>query len=610
MSSHDFLKFAVIYLGFAVIAVLVFHRLGLGSVLGYLVAGIVIGPSALGLISSPEQVLQFSEFGVVLFLFLIGLELNPRRLWALRKPIFGMGGMQVSVGIVAMTGVGLLFRLEPAVALVLGLGFALSSTAIALQLLRERNLHQIPVGEASFAVLLFQDLAVIPMLALLPFLGTAGKNHASITIAERLLPIGKGALALVIVVLLGRYLVRPIFRAIARTQVRELFTAFALALIFGVAMLMENVGLSMALGAFLAGVLLAESEFRHELEVDLEPFKGLLLGLFFIAVGMSTPLSLLTEQPFTVVGLTLSLLGVKLALLYGVGRFFGHSRDESKLFAIALSQGGEFAFVLFGLAGQLDVIASETRDLFNICIALSMATTPFLFMLLDVWKRRHEGDRRARKAAGLGPEHVVSSGENPVILAGFGRVGQVAARVLSGQSIGITILEQDPGQIESMKRFGWVTYYGDVSRLDLLRAAGAATAKLLILAIDDMEAIERTIEIVRENFPHLKMLVRADSRIDAYHFINLEVPVVRSTFAPGLEMGEEALKLLGYSPYESHVIGQRFKRYDRIELQRQAKHVGDLDTMIALSAQSREELLRIMATDREKRAEIADEGWG
>lgn len=606
MSTHGFLHQAIIYLGAALVMVPLAHRLGLGSVLGYLAAGVVIGPSALGLIEDPEQVLHFSEFGVVLLLFLIGLELNPRRLWTMRKPIFEMGGLQVALCVAGLALVGLAFGFDNRASLVLGMGFAMSSTALALQLLREKNLHQIPVGESSFAVLLFQDLAVIPMMAAIPLLAPVAAGAESAGGIARLIPFAKVLLALAGVILAGRYVIRPIFRVMARTHIREIFTAFALAIVFGVALLMDAVGLSMALGTFLAGILLAESEFRHELEVDIEPFKGLLLGLFFIAVGMSMQLGILKSDPLLVLGLVLALLSVKLAVLFGIARLFRHSRQESALFALALSQGGEFAFVLFGVATEAKVLEPSQTGLLNIAIALSMAATPFLFMLHERIANRWLDSTPVE----LGPEHHARPEGNPVILAGYGRVGQVIGRLLHSQSIGITILELDPGQIETVRKFGWRTFYGDVSRLDMLRSAGAEAAKLLVLAIDDMEAVARTISLAKEHFPHLKVLVRADSRIDAYHFINTGVEVVRSTFAPGLEMGEEALKLLGVPSHETRSIAQRFKRYDREQLFKAAKHVADIDALITLSAQSKEELSRIMATDEKKRAEIVGDGWG
>jgi monovalent cation:proton antiporter-2 (CPA2) family protein len=608
MDTHDFLHNAIVYLGASVVAVPLSQRLGLGSVVGYLIAGVVIGPSALGLIGSAEQAMHFAEFGVVLLLFLIGLELNPRRLWQMRRPIFGMGGAQVllCVGLLGLAWMGL--GQTTGVAFTAAMGFSMSSTALVLQLLRERGLLQIPAGQSSFAVLLFQDLAVIPMLALLPLLApVSGTGQAATTAAERWIPVGKGALAIVGIVLLGRYLIRPLFRVVASTNLREIFTAFSLALILGVAALMQAVGLSMALGAFLAGVLLADSEFRHELEIDLEPFKGLLLGLFFVAVGMSMDVRLFLASPLVVLMWVAAMLAGKIAILYGVGRLFGHSREESLVFSIGMSQGGEFAFVLFGVAGRLGILTTDQAGLLNIAVAVSMATTPFLFIgyekLLVPWLKC---DSR-----GEAKKYEVQSEGNPVILAGFGRIGQVVGRFLHAQKVGVTILETDPGQIEVVRRFGWKTFYGDVSRLDLLRAAGAAEAKLLILAIDDMDAAMRTVHLAKENFPHLRVLVRAEDRLNAYRFIDAGVSTVRATFAPGLEMGEEALKLLGYPAYETRVIGQRFQRYDRVQLFRAAAHINDTQTLISMVKESRDELARIMETDDRRRGEMGGGGgWG
>lgn len=608
MTSHEFLYDAMIYLSAALVMVPVAHRLGLGSVLGYLASGVFIGPSVFGLIHSPEQVLHFSEFGVVLFLFLIGLELNPRRLWKMRKPILGMGGLQVGLCVFMLAGVGLLFQFHWNASVIIGMGFAMSSTALALQLLREKKLHQVAVGESSFAVLLFQDLAIIPMLAALPLLTTSEVSSQSIDIGiQKWIPLGKGILALITVIFLGRYLVRPIFRWIVQTQLRELVTGLALALVFSVAYLMDAVGLSMALGTFLAGVLLAESEFRHELEIDIEPFKGLLLGLFFIAVGMSMNLAVFYAQPIRLLSFVAACLLVKIVTLFWVARFFKHTSEESRIFGIALSQGGEFAFVLFGVAGKMGILQSQEQSSLTIVVALSMALTPFVFLFYDKWI--HPWFLQESSIV-TDPEHQVRAEGNPVILAGYGRIGQVIGRLLHSQGIKMTILERDPSQIEIVKKFGMKTFYGDVSRLDLLRSAGAANAKLLILAIDDMDAIHQTITLVRENFPNLKILVRAESRIDAYHFINLKVPVVRATFAPGLEMAEEALKLLSYPAFEARTVAQKFKRYDVIQLRQSSQHVHDIDKLISITTQSREELARIMETDERKRTEIVGDGWG
>jgi glutathione-regulated potassium-efflux system ancillary protein KefC len=601
MESHSLMTNVLIYLAAATIAVPITQSLGLGSVVGYLISGVLIGPSALKFISSTEDVLHFAEFGVVMLLFLIGLELNPRRLWEMRKPIFGMGGLQVAVCTLVIGLAALAAGATPNVAILAGMGFALSSTALAVQILRERGMLQIPAGEAAFSVLLFQDLAVIPMMAILPFLGSTGDTSFS--------PLAflKGSAALIGIVVAGKTLLRPAFRLIARTGLREIFTAFSLMLVLGIASLMQAVGLSMALGAFLAGVLLSDTEFRHELEVDLEPFKGLLLGLFFIAVGMSMNLAPLLVSPAWVVGAVVGLLLIKISLLYGIARFFQYAPQEATIFSLALSQGGEFAFVLFNIATQSKVLPAEANGFLSITVALSMAATPFLFMAYEKWVvPRLQKRINARKAE----EFAVTNHGNPVILAGYGRIGQVVGRLLHSNKIGVTILERDPGQIEVVRRFGWPAYYGDVSRLDLLEAAGAKDAKLLIVAIDDMEAAMRTIHLVRENFPQLKLLVRADSRLDAYKFAKENVPIIRSTLSPGLDMAETAMKILGTPAFEARMINQRFQRYDSKEFNRAVQHLGDVQTLINISMQAKEELLRLMETDDKRRGEPTHDGWG
>jgi len=575
-----FLGSASIFLGAAVVAVPLSHRLGLGSIVGYLAAGVAIGPAALRLIASPDAVLHVAELGVVLLLFLVGLELNPSRLWALRRPILGMGAAQVASAVAVFALAGALLGAGGPLAAVAGMGFAMSSTALALQLLDERGARELPAGRSSFAVLLFQDLAVIPMLALLPLLApaaatavTAAGAPEAAPSAGALMPALRGVAAILGVVVLGRTAIRPLFRLIAGTGLKELFTAFSLLLVVGIASLMQAVGLSMELGTFLAGVLLADSEYRHQLEIDIQPFKGLLLGLFFMAVGMTMDMGALGRAPLAVLGLTAALITGKVATLLVVARAFGHSLREGLVFALALSQGGEFAFVLFGVAERLGIATPAEASVLSIAVALSMAATPFLFIAHDrlLLPLLRDGDDEARRRTfSIEPDQ-----KNPVILAGYGRVGQVIGRLLSAQRIGVTILEQDPGQIEVVRRFGWKAYYGDVSRMELLEAAGAAEAKLLVLAIDDMEAARRTVDLAREHFPHLKLLVRAESRLEAYEFLNLGVPVVRVTWAPGLEMGESALRALGYGAFEAHTIAQRFERYDATQLLEGAKIAQD-----------------------------------
>src|SRR6185503_6014877 len=437
MQDHGFFHQALVYLAAGVLVVPVFKRIGLGSVLGYLIAGIAIGPWGLKLVTAPKTILDFAEFGVVLLLFLVGLELNPKRVWQLRKPIFGMGAAQVLVTLLAVAGAGWALGLTPKVALVVGMGFAMSSTAIGLALLQEKNLLPTPGGQASFSVLLFQDLAVIPLLLLLAFL-SPDKGSGSFEWSAAATAVG----TIVVLVVAGRLLLRPVLRYIANTRQREVFVGFSLMLVIGIAALMETVGLSTALGAFIGGVLLADSEYRHELELDIEPFKGLLLGLFFIAVGMSVDLGLFVRSPVLVLSIALGIVLLKIALLYPIAQTFGYcGRADATLFALALSQVGEFAFVLFGAAGR--ILPKETLDVLNAAVAASMLSTPLLMMLYErvLAPRFAQVEERAPDAI---PE------QNPVIIAGFGRFGQVVSRVLSGLKIGVTMVDHDPNQVDQL----------------------------------------------------------------------------------------------------------------------------------------------------------------
>ncbi|MGH8725179.1 MAG: monovalent cation:proton antiporter-2 (CPA2) family protein, partial [Burkholderiales bacterium] len=496
METHDSLQQALIYLAAGVIAVPLFKKAKLGSVLGYLVAGMIIGPWGLRLISDPRTVLQFSELGVVLLLFLIGLELNPQRVWALRRAIFGLGGVQVAATIAAVAAAAAALGQPLAVGAVAGMGIAMSSTAIGLATLAEKNLLATPGGQASFAVLLFQDLAVIPLLIVL---GALGGEAAELNWIKAI-----GMIVLLIAA--GRLLVRPVLRYVAEARLREVFVGFSLLVVLGTAALMEWAGLSMALGAFLAGVMLADSEYRHELELDIEPFKGLLLGLFFIAVGMTIDLGLFLRAPWLVLGLALGVMALKVAILLPAAQLFGYcNRADAAVFAVALSQVGEFAFVLFAAAGS--ILPAGTVAVLNAAVAVSMLATPFLFMAYERFLKLQRPAQRA-------PDAIRES--NPVIVAGFGRFGQVVARVLRGLGVGATVIDHDPGQIDTVRRFGWKAYYGDATRLELLEAAGAGSAKLLVVAIDDPEAAMQAVKRVRGRFPQLALVVRARSRTDAY----------------------------------------------------------------------------------------------
>lgn len=593
---HGFLEQALIYLAAAVIAVPIAKRLGLGAVLGFLVAGIIIGPWGLKLIAEVETVLHFAEFGVVLLLFLVGLELNPNKLLAMRGPIFGAGSLQVAGTIVAVAAIGVLVGAPLTTALVAGMGFAMSSTAIALASLGERGLLNTDGGRLSFAVLLFQDLAVIPLMLVLALLQPGGGSSMDGLAVIKAI----GIIALVIVG--GRYLLRPVLRYVAGTGMREIFIAFALLLVIGIALAMQAVGLSMALGTFLAGVLLADSEYRHELELDIEPFKGLLLGLFFIAVGMSVDLGLFLRSPLLVVGLALAIVLVKIGLLLGVARSFRVRGADAVVVALYLSQVGEFAFVLFGAAGAQKVLPRETIDVLNAATAASMLTTPLLVFAFERWAAPRMGRADAKPADAI-DEH------NPVIIAGFGRFGQVVTRLLHGLGIGTTVVDHDPNQIELVRRFGYRAYYGDATRIDLLESAGAARARLMIVAVDDPDAARRIVSLAREHFPSLAIVARARSRSDAFEFHGQGVAYVRETFRSSLEAGELALRQLGFGAYAARRAAEHFRRHDQALLARAAAHRGDVKKLIAVMQQGREDLNVVMASEASRADPAGGEAW-
>lgn len=590
----SFLHQALIFLAAAVVSVPLFKRLGLGSVLGYLAAGMVIGPWGAGFISDVESILHFAELGVVLLLFLIGLELQPSRLWELRRSVFGLGGVQVVGTGALLAGVGLVLGLRLPTAIIAGLGLSLSSTAFALQLLAEKNELPTEHGRASFGILLFQDLAVIPLLALLPFLGEPVTRSTQPGWVSALEVVG----VLAVVIVGGRYVLRPVFRFVASLHSQELFTATALLLVVGTAMLVSRVGLSMALGAFLAGVLLADSEYRHELEADIEPFKGLLLGLFFIAVGMSVNIGLLATSPVRVVALVLGLVLLKALALYALGKWAFKSNEPALSMAVVISQGGEFAFVLFGLAVGFRVMERELAELLVVVVSLSMAVTPVLFMAYEklVRPRFHKKEQRAFDVA---PEE-----NHPVIIAGFGRVGQVVGRMLRVKRIGFTALDASPEHIDFLKNFGNTKiHYGDASRLDLLRAARAEHAKVFVLAIDDVEASMRTAETVRQHFPHLTIFARARNRQHAYRLLDLGIThVMRETYAGSLEMTSDLFQALGLTYSESKTALERFRQHDEALLQATYKHHRDVKKLVELAAKARKELEELFEQDEKKSA--------
>ncbi|HWA01016.1 MAG TPA: monovalent cation:proton antiporter-2 (CPA2) family protein [Caulobacterales bacterium] len=572
MNQDSFLFEAFVFLAAAIVSVPIAKRLGLGSVLGYLLAGVLIGPFGLKFLGDPEALMHASEFGVVIMLFLIGLELNPAMLWRMRSAIVGLGGAQVlaSGGALALAAMGA--GLDWRVAVAVGFTLSLSSTAIVMQSLRERGLAQTDAGRGAFSVLLFQDIAVIPMLALFPLLAAAplapAGAHATGVAA---LPAWAQTLAVfgavAAVVVAGRVLVRPLFRYIARTNLRELFTATALAIVVGVALLMQSVGLSPALGAFVAGVVLADSEYRHELESDIEPFRALLLGLFFISVGAGVDFGLILAQPLMIFTIVAALIAIKAAALFAVARLFGRSAPDAAMIALALAQGGEFAFVLFNFAAQGRVIPEGTAALLVAAVALSMALTPLLMIAAERAPRLFA--RAEERAAPERLEH-----ETPdVLIAGYGRFGQIVSRLVSINGFAISILDHNADQVELVRGFGAKANYGDASRADMLRVAGADDAKLLVVAVDDQGKALEIVETARRHFPHLKILARAYDRRHAYEMIKREVDGwERETFEGGLRLGAKALRALGFRAHQAERAAGLFRRHDERQLAEMYEH--------------------------------------
>lgn len=547
-SMHD----VILFLSAAVIAVPLARKAGIGAVLGYLLAGMAIGPWGLRLINDVEAVLHFSELGVVLLLFIIGLELNPGKLWQMRRPIFGLGALQVLLTAGLLMALLLLLGFSWQSALISGLGLAMSSTAMGLQLMREYGMTRNDGGQSGFAILLFQDMAVVPVLALIPMLAVG----ASDTTDWSMIAIRVGGVAALL--LGGRYLLRPLFRMIANTGVREVFTAAALLVVLGTAFLMQAIGLSMALGTFLAGVLLAESEFRHELEIAIEPFKGLLLGLFFISVGMAVNLGILLTDPLWVALMVLVLVSVKAAVLFLVSILFRLRRTSRLQLSVVLSQGGEFAFVLFSAAAASRVIDSQQLALLLVSVSLSMMTTPLLMKLLDRWLAK------ALNTQAVSEEQPhVEDDEPQVIIVGFGRFGQIVGRLLSANKVRITVLERDPNQVSFLRRYGYKVYYGDATQLELLRAAGAAQADSIVIAADDHEANMQIVHLCQEHFPQLQILARARGRVEAHALLSAGVTLFsRETFSSALELGKKALVTTGMHPHRAYRAQQYFKRLD------------------------------------------------
>ena len=590
-----------VYLTAAVLLVPLARALRLGAIIGYLAAGIAIGPWGLGLVKDVQTTLEFAEFGVVLMLFLIGLELQPQRLWSLRRPILGLGTAQMLACALALYAVGWLAGLPWRVALVGALGLALSSTAIALQVLAERQLLRSDSGQAAFSVLLFQDIAALPILALLPLLGGAVLEHnppdASHALVQTLKTLGVvGA-----VVLGGHVLLRPLLRWIAQSRTPEIFTATALLLVVGIALLMVGVGLSMALGAFLAGVLLADSEYRRELETDIEPFKDLLLGLFFMAVGMTIDFTALARAPLTMAVLVLGFIGIKALVIYALARSIGMTAQERPVFTLLLAQGGEFAFVVFQTASSAKVLAPAMASQLTGAVALSMLLSPLLLVLLDRLVLRHFTHTPA--ATGAAPAAELSEPQQaPILIAGFGRYGQIVARVLLAQGVPTTVLDHSVEMLEVARTFGYRVHYGDATRLHLLRTAGAAQARVLVVAVDTPEQSLKIVQLARKHFPHLEIVARAR---DITHWNQLRelgvMHIERELFESSLASARSTLHLLGLPDHEVQSLIERFRTHNLALIEQLHPYRHDREKFINFTRQGREQLMAQLAKERQER---------
>ncbi len=589
----NFLPQMLVFLIAACLAVPLSRKSGFGSVLGYLIAGVVIGPWCLRLITSVEAILNFSEIGVVLLLFIIGLELQPSRLWALRRTVFGMGAVQVLVSTALLTLAARALGLELVPALVVGFGLSLSSTAFVLQMLAEKKQLMEHHGRAAFGILLFQDIAAIPVLALLRIFHPDAAHHSTHLLTTVLTII----MVVAVSVTGGRYVLRPLFRFVMRFGSPEIFTASALLIVIGAGMVANSIGLSMGLGAFIAGVLLADSSYRHELEADLEPFKGLLLGLFFVAVGMSVNLGLLAKIPLIVIGLVIGLLALKGGVLYSMAKLYKLPDAAPRNLAIELAMGGEFAFVIFNSAAGYQIFTQSVVDLLNLAVTLSMAITPLLVLFNEKIIQRFQ-----KEHAPPAFDSIDETG-NPVVIAGFGRFGQVVGRVLRLKKIPFTAMDANIEDVDVVRRYGNKVYYGDASRLDLLRAARVEHARIFVLAIDDVAASVRTAEIVRKHFPHVQIYARARNRHHSHLLTELGVKIsVRETLFSSLKLTEQVLEALGQPAHETRALLDKFQRYDEDLLRRQHAVFRDESQLIQTTKEAAEELQRLFEEDNRSKA--------
>ena len=608
-----FLYDALVYLSAAVIFVPIAKKLGMGSVLGYLLGGIIIGPFFLGFVGEEgKDIMHFAEFGVVIMLFLIGLELDPATLWRMRKLILGTGALQMGATTLLCFAALFLAGFSWQAALAAGLALAMSSTAIVTQTLREKALTKTEAGRSSFAVLLFQDISVIPILALLPLLAVSGAHAPSGGETSWMAGMPGWAQTAILliaanaVVLAGRFVLVPFLRFIARIRLRELFTAAALLIVIATADLMTLVGLSPALGTFLAGVVLANSEFRHELESDIEPFKGILLGLFFIAVGASINFKLIIDNPLSIMALVCGVIVIKSLVLYMTGKASRLSFDQNMIFTLGLGQVGEFAFVLFAFIAQLQILSAKWTDMMMGATAISMTITPLLLLINE----RLILPRIGTKETVEEKEADEISGEHPVIITGFGHFGSTIGRFLRANGVSATILDNDSDRVDVLRKMGFKVFYGDATRLDILKSAGADHAKIMIAAIDSPEINFALIETVKKEFPHLNVMVRAKNRLDAYDLLDTGVEdIYRESLDTSVRLGVDVLVKLGFRKYTATRAGQNFIKYDEAALRKLAAHRHDREAYLFNTREQIALQEELLANDREVSPNVHDDAW-
>ncbi len=611
--SSAFLQDALIYLAAAVIFVPIAKKLGMGSVLGYLIGGITIGPFFLGFIGAEgKDILHFAEFGVVMMLFLIGLELEPATFWRMRRLILGTGIMQLGGTTLLCFCALMMIGFSWQAALASGLALSMSSTAIVMQTLREKGLTKTESGESSFAVLLFQDISVIPILALLPLLAISTAHAPSGEHATLMTGLSGWAQTLTLlvavnaVVFIGRFVFVPFLRFIARIRLRELFTAAALLIVIGTAYLMMLVGLSPALGTFLAGLVLATSEFRHELESDIEPFKGILLGLFFIAVGASINFTMIIDNPLQIMALVCGVIAIKSLVLYGTGKMARLSFDQNMIFTLGLGQVGEFAFVLFAFIAQLQILSAKWTDMMMGATAISMTITPLLLLISERLILRRIGTKEAMEKK----QADDISGEHPVIITGFGHFGSTIGRFLRANGISATILDNDSDRVDVLRKMGFKVFYGDATRLDILKSAGADHAKIMIAAIDSPEINFALIETIKKEFPHLNVMVRAKSRLDAYDLLDIGIEdIYRESLDTSVRLGVDVLIKLGFRKYTATRAGQNFIKYDEAALRKLAAHRHDREAYLFNTREQIALQEQLLANDREVSPNVHDDAW-